>query len=79
MGEDAVGRIAGQPDDDRSHESARAEPVERARRAYTRRAWREAHDQFAAADALAPLAPDDLERYARTAVHEPPNAAATWR
>ena len=68
MGEDAVGRNTGQPDGDRSHEAARAEPVERARRAYTRRAWREAHDQFAAADALAPLSPDDLERYARTAI-----------
>ena len=41
--------------------------VDRARAAYDRRAWTEAHDLLVAADADAPLELDDLERAAYTA------------
>ena len=44
------------------------EMLQQARQAYERRAWRSAHAQYAEADILSPLPPDDLERYARTAV-----------
>jgi DNA-binding CsgD family transcriptional regulator len=55
-------------DDTVSSETRRLQALDQARQAYARRGWREAHDRFAAANALAPLGPDDLERYARTAV-----------
>jgi hypothetical protein len=44
----------------------RTKLLERAREAYDRRAWREAHADFATADSRSPMAPDDLELYART-------------
>ena len=43
------------------------EARERGRAAYARRAWDEAHEALARADAGAPLAPDDLERLATAA------------
>jgi DNA-binding CsgD family transcriptional regulator len=43
------------------------EARERGRAAYARRAWSEAHDALALADAAEPLAPDDLERLATAA------------
>jgi len=43
------------------------EPRERGLAAYARRAWVEAHEALALADAAAPLAPDDLERLATAA------------
>ena len=43
------------------------EPRERGLAAYARRAWVEAHEALALADATAPLAPDDLERLATAA------------
>lgn len=41
--------------------------LERGRDAFARRAWRDACELLAAADAAAPLAPEDLERLATTA------------
>jgi DNA-binding CsgD family transcriptional regulator len=41
--------------------------LERGRRAYAARAWREAHAAFADADAAAPLSPADLELFATSA------------
>jgi DNA-binding CsgD family transcriptional regulator/tetratricopeptide (TPR) repeat protein len=54
--------------DDLEQQTARSDALEQARQAYDRRAWRAAHTQFADADAQSPLGPEDLERYARTAV-----------
>jgi DNA-binding CsgD family transcriptional regulator len=45
-----------------------APALEQARQAYASRAWREAHAQYVVVDSHSPLAPDDVERYARSAL-----------